>query len=89
MKKLLSDLWNDNFQLSGEGTRRSARERELTDWLGKYFEHLKSVLPESDREAIEKHEDCFWDLLDFTNEKNFIMGFRLGVRLMIEALSEE
>ena len=89
MSKILSDLWDNDFPLDERRERRNLAESELTDRLEKYYEHLKKVLPENEIESVEKYDDCIWDLLAVTNRENFILGFRLGVRLIFEAFSKD
>ncbi len=89
MKSLLSDLWRDGFHLNGEVQRESAEKKELTALLERHRELLMAALPQSEAETLEKYEDCFWDMMALANKENFILGFRFGVRLLLEALSDE
>ena len=89
MKTLLLDMWYNNVHLNENTMRESAKEKELTAQLEQYCEYIEKLLPGDKAEIVEKCKDCFWELLEQTDQENFIHGFRFGVRLLLEALSEE
>ena len=60
--------------------------RELADYI--YFLHEGSVYMQgTQKEVLEKFDDCYAELTDINEREIFVYAFRLGARIAIEILS--
>ncbi len=89
MRKILEDLYFGNIapyekrMAASSELRRLARraadcESQLTEWLNEEERQLLNVLINAQQEIDS-----------ITVMENFILGFRLGVRLMAECMDED
>lgn len=62
--------------------------RKLASKLAKCEDALAELLDEDGRQLIREFDDLHQQLTSINSEENFIQGFRLGVRLMAECLTE-
>ncbi len=62
--------------------------RKLSPKLAKCETALTERLDEADRKLVKDFMDLHQQLTSIASEENFLLGFRLGVRLMAECLTE-
>lgn len=86
MKNTLIDLWNGNLSLS-EYVIHSEEAKQLCDYIGRHYSELSAKLNSSEKESLQKYQDCYDDLLALECENAFIQGFSLAAKLFAESLT--
>ena len=89
MTKTLKDLYYGNLMLSAHVMPKGLAMHKLSTQLCKCEETLAGRLDEEGKERLEALTHAQWEIESLTAEENFILGFRLGVRLMTECLTGE
>lgn len=89
MTKTLKDLFYGNLSLSDRSMPKGSAMYRLSTKLCKCEETLAELLGEAGKEPLEALTRTQWEIDCLTAEENFILGFRLGVRLMVECLTGE
>lgn len=89
MTKTLKDLFYGNLSLSDRSMPKGSAMYRLSTKLCKREEALAQRLGEDDKEYLEALTHVQWEIDCLTAEENFILGFRLGVRIMAECLMGE
>lgn len=89
MVKMLKDLFYGNLSLSDRSMPKGSEMYRLSTKLCKCEEALAQRLDKKDKEQLEALTRAQWEMDCLTAEENFILGFRLGVRLMVECLTGE
>ena len=62
---------------------------KLNQLIIRHTETLKSTLNEQEMQTVEKLKDALTEQSSLCECEGFINGFRLGIRLMVEALHTE
>ncbi len=62
--------------------------RRLASKLAKCEDALAELLDEDGKQLLRDFDDIHQQVASINSEENFIQGFRLGVRLMAECLTE-
>ena len=88
MKKTLVDLWYGNIDPQ-EQAQANPQVPDLLKLLERNRDTLSKTLNAEQIEILEKYESCADEISGFCERDSFIYGFRLGMRLAIEALSDE
>ena len=88
MKKTLTELWYGNV-LPHEHKRDYSRIPELTELTKRNRAALVATLNNDQKTLLEKYEGSADEISGFCERDSFIYGFRLGMRLAIEALADE
>lgn len=89
MAKILKDLFNGNLTPSDRPMPKGSAMHRLSTKLCKCEETLAELLDEESKEHLEALTRAQWEMDCLTAEEDFILGFRLGVRLMVECLTGE
>lgn len=89
MAKVLKDLFYGNLSLSDRSMPKGSAMHKLSTKLCKCEETLEELLGEEGKEQLEALTRAQWEMDCLTAEENFILGFRLGVRIMAECLTRE
>ena len=88
MPKILQDLYYGNIVPSDRTLPADSPLRKLTLQLSKYEAGLTGLLDGEDVPLLQAFAETQQQINGITAEENFILGFRLGVRLMVECLTE-
>lgn len=88
MKRTLIDFWYGNINPQ-DHKQYDPRIADLLKLVGRNRSELNQTLNDSQREILEKYEDCTNEMTSYCERDIFIYAFRLGMRLAIEALSDE
>ena len=86
MPKVLQDLYYGNITPSDQTIPADSQLRKLALQLAKYEAGLTGLLEPEDRSLLKDFTDIQHQIDCITAEENFILGFRLGTRLMVECL---
>lgn len=88
MKRTLTELWYGNV-LPYEHKRDYSQIPELTELTKRNRAALVATLNNDQKTFLEKYEGSADEISGFCERDSFIYGFRLGMRLAIEALTDE
>ena len=89
MKKTLIDLWYGNIDPRQDAQADHPIISDLMHLIERNRTDLNKSLSEDQKEIFEKYEGCADELSGLCERNYFIYGFRLGMRLAVEALAEE
>lgn len=89
MAKVLKDLFYGDLSPSDRSMPKGSAMHRLSTKLCKCEETLAELLDGESKEQLEALTRAQWEMDCLTAEENFILGFRLGVRLMAECLTGE
>ena len=88
MKKTLIDLWYGNIDPQ-EQAQANPQVPDLLKLLERNHDALSKTLNDDQKVILEKYQSCADEISGFCERDSFIYGFRLGMRLAIEALAED
>ncbi|MBO5042577.1 MAG: hypothetical protein J6D87_06385 [Clostridia bacterium] len=88
MKRTLIDLWYGNIDPQ-EQAQANPQVPDLLKLLERNHDALNKTLNDDQKEILEKYQSCADEISGFCERDSFIYGFRLGMRLAIEALTDE
>ena len=88
MKRTLIDLWYGNID-PREQAQANPQVPDLLKLLERNYDALSKTLNDDQKELLEKYQSCADEISGFCERDSFIYGFRLGMRLAIEALAED
>ena len=91
--KTIDEFWYGNISPFEQCTRGDKRLKELLSLMARNRDELGETLmrqapsdAQRAKETLEKFEDCMNEMHSVTERDAFSYGFRLGVRLMAEAV---
>ena len=88
MKRTLIDLWYGNIDPQ-EQAQANPQVPDLLKLLERNHDALSKTLNDDQKVILEKYQSCADEISGFCERDSFIYGFRLGMRLAIEALTGE
>lgn len=88
MRTVLEDLYYGNIIPSEQQMVPGSEMKKAVDRVAKYENQLMEQLEETERETLTKLIRSQHEINSITATENFILGFRLGVRIMAECMDE-
>ena len=88
MRKTLEDLYYGNIIPNEQQMTPGSELKRAVDRVAKYENQLTEQLEEIDQETLTKLIQSQHEIDSITATENFILGFRLGVRLMAECMDD-
>ena len=88
MKRTLIDLWDGNIDPQ-EQAQANPQVPHLLKLLERNHDALCKTMNEEQKDLFERYTSCADEISGFCERDSFICGFRLGMRLAIEALTED
>ena len=82
---LLEDLWYGNLNPHEAILTENRRYKRLLSLMGRNRDELSETMTDKQLETLEKYDEAMNEMHSLTEVEAFSYGFRLGVRLMIEA----
>jgi hypothetical protein len=86
---LLEDLWYGNIDPHEAILTGSKRYKHLLSLMARNRDELNETLTEKQSETLEKYDEAVNEMHSLAEVEAFSHGFRLGVRLMIEAVDSK
>ena len=86
MRRTLEDFYYGNITPNEQQMAPDSELKRATDRVARYESQLKEQLKENEREILEKLIRSQHEIDSITALENFILGFRLGVRMMAECM---
>ena len=88
MRRTLEDFYYGNITPNEQQMAPDSELKRATDRVARYESQLKEQLKENERAILEKLIRSQHEIDSITALENFILGFRLGVRLVAECMDE-
>lgn len=86
MDSILKELYNSGFSLQSDSLSEQKKTQTLNEYLNRHEKDLNALLDETGKEIFQKYRDCSRELKMESDCDNFISGFRLGGRIVIEII---
>ncbi len=88
MRKILEDLYYGNITPNEQRMTPNSELKWAVDRVASYEKQLMEHLEETDQAILEKLIQSQHEIDSITALENFILGFRLGVRIMAECMDD-
>ena len=88
MRKTLEDFYYGNIIPNEQQMTPGSELKRAVDRVAKYENQLMEQLEETEQETLTKLIRSQHEINSITATENFILGLRLGVRLMAECMDE-
>ena len=86
MRRTLEDFYYGNITPNEQQMAPDSELKRATDRVARYESQLKEQLKENERAILEKLIRSQHEIDSITALENFILGFRLGIRMMAECM---
>ena len=88
MRKTLKDFYYGNLTPGDQDMAPNSELKRATDRVARFENQLTEQLDEAGRAVLEKLIESQQEIDSITTRENFILGFRLGVRMMAECMDD-
>ena len=88
MRKTLEDLYYGNITPNEQQMTPGSELKQAVDRVTNYEKQPMKQLGETEQEILTKLIQSQHEIDSITALENFVLGFRLGVRLMAECMNE-
>ena len=85
----LEDLYYGNLFPQEKCAKLNYEVKELLKLLNRNEEKLISTLSDEQKETFEKYKDCNREISEICERDDFISGFQLGAKIIIEVISSK
>ena len=83
---ILEELYYGNVFPNEKCAKLDEQTKELLSLLNRNEEKLISDLTDEQKETFEKFKECNREFSEISERKLFILGFKLGAKIVIEAM---
>ena len=87
MRSILEELFYGNICPNTDCRSHDKETKQLMGYIAGHHDNLLSTLNDQQKEILEKFDDCYNELTDINEREIFSYAFKLGVRIMLEILS--
>ena len=88
MRNTLEDLYYGTITPGAQQKSPNSELQRATDRVARFESQLTELLDEGGKTILEKLIESQHEIDNITAQENFILGFRLGARLMAESIDE-
>ncbi len=88
MRKTLEDLYYGNITPNAQDMAPNSELKRATDRVARFENQLTELLDETEQTILAKLIKSQHEIDSITALENFILGFRLGVRMMAECMDD-
>ncbi len=88
MRNTLEDLYYGNIAPNAQDMAPNSELKRATDRVTRFENQLTERLDEAGQAVLAKLIESQHEIDDITALENFILGFRLGIRIMAECMDE-
>ena len=86
MKSILEELWYGNI-CPNDGYYKATKEvKDLTGCTASHHDNLYKTLTDTQKEILERFDDCTAKLNDIHEREIFVYAFQLGAKIAIEIM---
>ena len=86
MRKILEELYYGNLRPSEQRITPSSELSRAVDTITRREEQLESQLDEAGQKILSEMSEAQQTVNHITALENFVLGFRLGARIMLECM---
>ena len=88
MKSVINELWHGNI-IPQEDSRNNTKEmKEKLGYMAHHHEDLEKSFNNEQKEIFEKFHDYWSEYMSLAEAAVFECGFKLGMQIAIEVLTE-
>ncbi len=84
---ILEDLWFGNISPWERPFKKDSEYAQLLALVIRHQDDLLKRLNDEEKEIFEKFSECSTEMHDMTEREAFIKGFTLGVKIIIEVMT--
>ena len=88
MSSIIQELWHGNICPQTDSRNNSPEMKELMEYMARHHDDLLKTLNDEQKAIFEKFDDCWSEYSSLAEEAIFTYAFKLGSRLIYEALCE-
>ena len=88
MKSMIKELWHGNICSQSDSRNNSPEMKELMEYMARHHDDLLKTLNDEQKAIFEKFDDCWSEYSSYAEEAIFTYAFKLGAKLVYEALCE-
>lgn len=86
MRSIIEELYYGNISPSDRDIIRGGTYSHILNLVTRNEDELMQTLTQAQQETFEKFKDCASELGDKNEMMSFVLGFKLGMRLAVEAM---
>lgn len=86
MRSVIEELYYGNINPSDREIIRGGTYSHILSLLTRNEDDLVQTLTQAQQDIFEKFKDCTSELSDKNEMTSFVLGFKLGMRLTVEAV---
>ena len=86
MRSIIEELYYGNISPSDRDIIRDGMYSHILNLVTRNEDELMQTLTQAQQETFEKFKDCASELNDANEVTSFTLGFKLGMRLALEAM---
>lgn len=84
---ILEELYYGNVFPNEKCAKLDEQTKELLSLQNRNEENLILTLTDKQKEIFEKFKDCNREFYEISERQSFILGFKLGARIVIEVMN--
>ena len=88
MRKTLEDFYYGNITPNTQDMAPNSELKRAADRVARFEKQLTEQLDETGQAILEKLIEAQQEIDSITALENFVLGFRLGVRMMAESMDD-
>ena len=88
MRKTLEDFYYGKITPNGQDIARNSELKRAVDRVARFENQLTEQLDEAGQTVLAKLVESQHEIDSITALEHFILGFRLGIRMMAECMDE-
>ena len=85
---ILNDLWSGNIMPGERYMRSNSEYKQISHKFSEELELFMKDLSSEKRKHYEILENLQLQLIEISEEDTFIVGFRMGARMMLDVISD-
>ena len=86
MRSIIEELYYGNISPTDRDIIRGGSYSHILNLVTRNEDELVQTLTQAQQETFEKFKDCASELGDQNETMSFVLGFKLGMRLAVEAI---
>ena len=84
---ILEELYYGNVYPNEKCAKLDEQTKELLSLQNRNVEKLMLTLTDEQKETFEKFKDCNREFSEISERQSFILGFKLGAKIIIESIT--
>ena len=88
MKSIIGELWYGNIVPQEDGRTNTKEMKELLSYIIRHSADLDKTFTDDQKEIFQKLHDCWNEYMSLAEAAVFECGFKLGMQIAIETLTE-